>query len=73
MDATCKFCGKPAEFEVAAGGGATCGRCAKRAERRRLIFDVGEGLSSGRAAEAPQDPAQSMELRLPKRCGCSTF
>lgn len=66
MDATCKFCGKPAEFEVAPGDGTTCGRCAKRAERRRLIFDVGEGPSSGREAEAPQDPARSMEPSPPE-------
>lgn len=42
MDATCRICGNPAEVGAVGGDAAACRTCAKRAQRRRLIFDVSE-------------------------------
>lgn len=61
MDATCKMCGNSAQIEATAGGGITCAACAKRADRRRLIFDVGERPTSAREAKAPGDEGRAAE------------
>lgn len=66
MDATCKICGNPAEVGAMAGAGATCASCAKRAERRRLIFDVGESPTSGRETPTPQEGAPAGESSPPE-------
>lgn len=71
MDATCRFCGKPAEFGAVGDGDAACGACAKRAQRRRAIFDVSEAATPSsreadakpeRAIDVPSSPPE--ELRM---------
>jgi hypothetical protein len=63
MDATCRFCGNPAEV-VTTDGDSTCGACSKRAERRRLIFDVSEGAAPPRDKEhsAPSSPPEETRM-----------
>ena len=61
MDATCKICGDPADVGAKAGAGATCASCTKRAERHRLIFDVGESPTSGREPPTPREGAPAAE------------
>jgi hypothetical protein len=70
MDATCRFCGKPAETGADGLGDATCGACAKRAQRRRAIFDVSEAGASSpreagaeRASDVPSSPPEEMRMR----------
>lgn len=71
MDATCRFCGKSAEFGAVGDGDAACGACARRAQRRRAIFDVSEiGTPSSREADArperaidvPPSPPEEMRM-----------
>jgi hypothetical protein len=57
MDATCKFCGNPAEVATTDRGEAECATCSKRAQRRRLIFDVSEGTTHRRHAPTPLEEA----------------
>lgn len=59
MDATCRFCGKPATLGATLGEGATCGTCAKRDQRRRMIFDVSESGTSTRYTGAPSERPSS--------------
>jgi hypothetical protein len=60
MDATCKFCGNPAEVGAIEDGESTCGPCSKRAQRRRLIFDVGGGRETSRR-DTPTPLEQALE------------
>jgi hypothetical protein len=72
MDATCRFCGKPAEFGAVGDGDAACGACARRAQRRRAVFDVSEietppssregDARSERASDAPSSPPEEMRM-----------
>ncbi len=63
MDATCRLCGNPAVV-VTADGASTCGACAKRAERRKLIFDVTEGATAPRPAASSTPSSPPEETRM---------
>ena len=66
MDATCKTCGNSAQIEATAGGGLPCAACVKRADRRRLIFDVGERPTSAPATKAAGDEGRSAASSPPE-------
>jgi hypothetical protein len=57
MEATCKYCRNPAEVAATDGSEATCEACSKRAQRRRLIFDVGESTTPRRNTPTPLETA----------------
>jgi hypothetical protein len=55
MDATCKICGNPSGIPATVGAETTCAACSKRAQRRRMIFDVSAN-ESGRESMRPPPP-----------------
>ncbi len=66
MDATCKICGNPSGIPAAAGAETTCIACSKRAQRRRLIFDVSESVRPPQPAPTPLEtgPGEPEDTRM---------
>lgn len=58
MDATCRLCGNPADVATTEGADGLCAACAKRAQRRRSIFDVSTTAAPEKPAAAPPGPEE---------------
>lgn len=72
MDATCRSCGNPAEVAATEDAEPACAQCSKRAEQRRLIFDVTASdtpaararARARREAESEGPPSSNEETRM---------